>query len=142
MARARPGDYGKSRPKIEWDDLEEQVAVLTIAGYEQGKDDREDPPRPFLLLTFKETGDSVLFLSKTQIEYLIKGLGTDEMDDWIGQQIPVERVRKQYGSEEYKKVWVSPPEDWAEYDVGKKRPRARPVKKAAKKTAKRKRTRR
>lgn len=143
MARVKPDDYGKSRPKVEWDDMEDEVSLVVIATVETGEDDRDDPPRPFVLLTFEETGDSVLFLSKTQIEYLIEGLDTDESDDWVGKQIPIERVKKQYGKKTFKKVWVAPPKDWAGYGVGKKRtrqPRGRPKKSTAKKTTKRKRT--
>ncbi len=137
MSKVDSSEFGSARPKIEWDDLEEDVAVVKLVGVERGEVDDADKPsgkRATLMLITEELGDKVLYLNKTQIDYLIAGLGSDDTDDWVGQQIPIERKRVPFGKESHKKVWVVHDSDWAEYMKPKRRA-------PAKKTAKRKRAR-
>ena len=141
MAKARPDKLGTSRPKVMPDDLEDDVALVTIAAFEEGEvDDAESASgkRYTAFLSFHELGEKVLYLNKTQMEYLIAGLGSDDTDDWVDQQIPIERTRKQFGSKSFDKVWVAHNDEWTDLGVG--RPRRRRVKKATK--AKGKRTKR
>lgn len=111
--KANPKELGQSVPKLEWDDLEEDVVVLTISGFDQqvvDDDEKADGKRTDAWLFFKEAGDKRLFLNVTQMQRLVDEYG-DETDDWYGKKCPVERVTKTFGKEKYKKVWVVVDED-------------------------------
>lgn len=130
MAKRKADDYGSSRPKVTPDDLEEDIAILTIVKVEEVTVDDKDMPegkRKALTLQFEELGDKVLWLNKTQVDYLIKELGDDD-DDWKGQQIPVEKHESQFGRNTYEKVWVCAPEAWDEIleEAGIARKKAKP----------------
>ncbi len=106
--------YGSSAPKLMPDDLEEDVAFLTIAKFEEvmvDDDEAEGGKRQSATLKFKETGDKVVWLNKGMVETLVEQLG-DDADQWVGQKIPLERHVASFGSKKYPKVRVVPSEEW------------------------------
>lgn len=126
MAKVDASEFGKSRPKLLPDDLEGDVAILTIAKFETvdlQDDEAEDGKRRSATLSFEETGDKVLWLNKTQIDALVERLG-DESDDWTGKKVPVEKVVNTFGKNKYPKVVVvGDPDEWDTYlNGGKKKP--------------------
>ena len=143
MGRVDPNAHGTARAKIEPGDLEEDVAVLTIAEYSEMEVDdpnTESGKRLAGCLTFQETGEKVVWCNKTAITALCHYYG-DESDDWKGQPCPVERVRGRAFNKDYHKVGVVPMDAWPEYVDGLTPPRratATKSKKAAKRTTKRK----
>lgn len=124
MARKiNPDSYGSSTPKIRQEDLEEDVAVVTIASFDEAMVDDDDAPegkRRSAYLTFAETGDKVLWLNKTQIVSLVEKLG-DNVDNWIGEQVPIRKHTSTFGSKKYPKVIVCPAEEWDEYLGGRRK---------------------
>lgn len=142
MSKVNPDAFGHTRPRLEPDDLEEDVAVLTIAEYEEIEVDdasTESGKRMSALLTFEETGEKVVWLNKTAITALVEYYG-DDSDQWLGQPCPVESVRGTAFGKAYHKVNVVPQDAWPEYVDGlsvSKPPTVR-----AKRTTKRKSTKR
>lgn len=118
MGKVDPTRLGRSAPKVTQDDLEEDVAVVTIASYEEGELDDADAPegkRATAFLTFKELGDKRLYLNVTQAKVLVERLG-ESSDKWIGQQVPIEKVTSRFGTKKYEKVSVvTDPEEWEDY---------------------------
>jgi hypothetical protein len=129
MAKVDPNAHGSARPKLTVDDLEEDVALLKIASYEEAEiDDTEAPDgkRMIAMLFFEETGDKAMYLNKTQLEYLIEGLDSDDSDDWAGHVIPVEKRSGSYRGRKYEKVHVCDPDEWEDYmEKPKKKKRAK-----------------
>lgn len=117
-----PDDFGKSAPKITQDDLEGDVAILTIAAYDEIELDdpeQESGKRKSATLRFSETGDKVLWLNKNQIESLVERLG-DKPDAWAGERCPVEKVRTQFRGKSFDKVAVVHADEWDGYLKPKK----------------------
>lgn len=126
MSKVDASKFGSSKPKITPDDLEGDVAVLTISGYEEFDVDdasTESGKRRSAVLMFEQTEDRVLYLNKGMIETLVEKLG-DDSDGWLGQQVPVEKHVAKFGNEKFPKVRVVPAEEWGEY--------IKPARKAAK----------
>lgn len=135
MAKVNADKYGTRSDKLTVDDLEGDAAVLTVDSFGEktftdiAGTTRTQKVTPFL--TFRETGDKVLWLNSTQVGYLIERLG-DDTDDWMGKPIPVERHEyKSFNGEEGVNLWVSPPERWddllAQAGFGKSRKSAAKV---------------
>ena len=106
--------FGSSAPKLTPDDLVEDVAILTVEQYDEAEGDDEDNPgqkRVAANLTFKETGDKVLWLNKGMAETLVEQLG-DDADKWNGQKVPVEKHIAQYRGKKFPKVRVCLSEEW------------------------------
>lgn len=140
MAKVDPTKHGSSRPKLSPDDLEEEVAILEITSFEEAEIEDADRPegkRWIAMLYFEETGDKALFLNKTQIQYLIEGLGSDDSEDWIGQPVPVEVKRGRFQNQPYEKVYIVDPLEWSDYIELEPKP-AKSKPKPKKKTAKKK----
>ena len=140
MGKVSGEQFGKSRAKITPEDLEGDVAILTIASYEQMELDdaeAEGGKRTSAVLTFQETGDKVIWLNKTQVDALIARLG-DESDDWAGQKVPVEKVVATFGKNKYPKVVVvGDPDEWDAYlNNGGRKKKAKAVAKVGKKKGK------
>jgi hypothetical protein len=141
--KADPKEGGRRYPKMKQEDLgDHDVVIFTIQDYEQ----RKMPDGNLLrLLHFAELeeADLPLRLNATQLEYLIAGLGSDETNDWIDKQVPIEKVTKQGpDGQDYDVVWVCAPESWPHLfkDAGLPIPSyvaalAKAVKPAAKKPA-------
>lgn len=128
MAKVDPTKHGSSKPKLTVDDFEEDVAILTIASFEEAEiDDSEAPDgkRMLAMLFFEESGDKAMYLNKTQLEYLIEGLDSDDSDDWAGQQVPVEIKRGTFRGRKYEKPHVVDPDEWKDYLKPKKARRKR-----------------
>lgn len=110
--------YGKSRPKLTQDDLEADVAILTIASFDEielDDDEQESGKRTSAVLTFQETGEKVLWLNKGQVDALVANLGNDA-DKWTGQRVPVEKVVASFGNKKFPKVSVVvDPAEWDKY---------------------------
>ena len=126
MSRVNPDAHGTARPKIEPDDLEEDVAVLTIAEYSEMEVDdagTDSGKRLSACLIFQETGEKVCWLNKTAISALVHYYG-DESDAWEGQPCPVEKVQGVAFGKSYSKVGVVPMDAWPEYIDGLTPPRA------------------
>lgn len=114
MGKVDTSKFGSSAPKLMPEDLEEDVAFLTIESYEEvmvDDDEAEDGKRHSATLKFKETGDKVVWLNKGMAETLVEQLG-DDSDDWKGQRIPVERHVATFGNKKFPKVRVVPGEEW------------------------------
>jgi hypothetical protein len=106
--------FGSSAPKLTPDDLEEDVAILTIDKYDEAEVDDEESDTGKRLsanLTFKETGDKVLWLNKGMAETLVDQLG-DDADKWEGQKIPVEKHTAMFKGKKFPKVRVMLAEEW------------------------------
>lgn len=115
MARkVDPSKFGSSAPKLTPEDLEEDVAFVTIEKYEEvmvDDDEAEGGKRQSATLRFKETGEKVIWLNKGMVETLVEQLG-DDPDAWAGQKIPVEKHTATFGNKKFPKVRVVPSEDW------------------------------
>jgi hypothetical protein len=110
-------DWGKSRPKLLPEDLEGDVAILTIAAYEQFqvKDTtQEDGTRTSGVLRFEETGDKALWLNKSMMTALIERLG-NKPAKWVGQRCPVEKRTVAAFDGKFPKVYVMAAEEWDTY---------------------------
>lgn len=107
--------------KLEQGDLSADVVIVTIAEFSQVKLKNGDLVRH---LYFREL-DKPLRLNKTQIAYLIEGLGTDESTNWVDCVVPIERTEKEGpDANMHNVVWVSAPESWASLfaEAGEKLP--------------------
>lgn len=137
MSKVNPDAYGTARPKVMPDDLEEDVAVLTIVEYEEVEVDdpsTESGKRMSGFLTFQETGEKVCWLNKTAITALVQYYG-DDSDDWEGQDCPVEKVKGIAFKKSYHKVNVVPADAWPEYIPSlRPTPKKKATRKATKKT--------
>jgi hypothetical protein len=109
MGKINKSDFSTKRPKLEWEDLEEEVAVLVCMEAEQLDIDG----RPSIVLSFEGT-DKVLWPSPGDIGTLIDKLG-DDTDEWIGQSVPVAKVTRKFKGESFKKVAIVEAEEWADY---------------------------
>lgn len=118
MARkVDPETLGSAAPKLLPEDLEEKVAVLTIASYDEDEiedDEKEGGKRKTAYLTFEETGDKRIYLNVGQAKTLVAKLGPDA-DKWIGQKVPVERHVAKFGNKSFPKVVVVAAEEWDDY---------------------------
>jgi hypothetical protein len=106
--------FGSSAPKLMPEDLEEDVAILTVAQYEEvsvDDDNAEGGKRQSATLKFVETGDKVVWLNKGMVETLVEQLG-DDADKWAGQKVPVERHVASFGNKKYPKVRVMVSDEW------------------------------
>jgi hypothetical protein len=111
-----PNAFGGGGPKLEQSDLEADVAVLTVAQYEEMDVDDSDTggTRRTACLRFTETGDRALWLNKTGVKTLGEKLGNDA-GKWTGAKVPVEKVTRQFRGQRFAKVDIVPPEEWDEY---------------------------
>jgi hypothetical protein len=111
-----PNAFGSSSDKITQEDLEQDVAILTVAQYDEMDVDDGDTggTRRAACLKFTETGEKVLWLNKTAIKTLVERLGNDP-DAWTGQKVPVEKVTKQFRGQKFPKVDIVPMEEWDDY---------------------------
>lgn len=103
--------YGKERPKFTQDDIEEgDVAIVTAASFEELVFDG----RPSAIMTFEESGDKALWLSKTDLKSLVERLG-DVPSKWSGKRVVVEKVKREYKGQTYNKVGIAPADEWDTY---------------------------
>jgi len=108
--------YGGERLKFTQDDIEDgDVGIVTIASFEEF----EVQGRATAALTFEETGDKTLYLTKTDLKQLAEGLG-EFPAKWVGKRIPVEKVKRTFQklgekAKTYDKVGVCPFEEWDAY---------------------------
>jgi hypothetical protein len=111
-----PNAFGGGGPKLEQSDLEADVAVLTIAQYDEMDVDDSDTgaTRRTACLRFTETGDRALWLNKTAIKTLVEKLGNDAAA-WTGAKVPVEKVTRQFRGQRFPKVDIVPAEEWDDY---------------------------
>jgi hypothetical protein len=110
-------DWGQDRPKLEAEDLTDDVAVLVIAGYEQFRvrdTTQEDGTRLTGVLRFEETGDKSLWLNKSMMSALVERLG-DAPAKWVGESCPVEKRKVQAFGKTTVKVYVMAAEEWDAY---------------------------
>jgi len=107
-------DYGTSRPKLEQDDFEGDFTILTVATVEEVEvddEEKEGGKRKSLVLTFNETGDKALWLNVTQLKHLVAQL-SDDARKWLGQKIPVEKVKASFKGKTHDKVYVMDADGW------------------------------
>jgi len=124
MAKINKGDFTSKRPVLTQDDLEEQVAVLTISNAEVidvPDDEAEGGTRKSIVLSFEEAGEKVLWPSSGDITTIIDKLG-DDTDEWVGTKLPVEKVTRKFKGVGYKKVGVLSAEEWDTYIKPKRTP--------------------
>ncbi len=98
---------GLAGAKMVPEDLDEDIAILTISEFGEQKNPEGISP----VLRFQEAPDRLLYINRTQVEYLVKKLG-DDTDSWIGKKIPVERKEVEYNDKKFLKVYVMEPKDW------------------------------
>lgn len=114
MGKVNPDALGGGGPKVTQDDLENDIAVLTVTEYEEltVKDAEADGgKRISAVLRFEETGDKALWLNAQMVRDLIAWYG-DDSDDWIGKAVPVEKYTAKFGSKEFPKVRVMLADEW------------------------------
>jgi hypothetical protein len=111
--------YSKAGESVEPDDFKSKFTVATITKVEEGKA-RKDGTIPLVIKT-KEFGDKALWLNVTMIDYLEEKLG-DDLDEWIGEKIPLEKkhVKDVSTGEDKVKVYVCHPDDWSDVFVAAK----------------------
>lgn len=86
------------------DDLEGDEITLTIASYiikefeQEDKKTGEHYRQPKPIISFKET-DKTLVCNKTNREAIAYGLGTKEMDEWVGKQITLFPTVTSFGND-------------------------------------------
>jgi hypothetical protein len=111
MAKVSKEEFSQSKPVVKPEDLGgASHSLVTINDAQKVKfDDRNR-----IVLRFDEFPEHNYFPNKTSIDRLIDGLG-DEMDDWNGEQIPLEVVQTTHATthKPMKALWVSDPEDWS-----------------------------
>jgi hypothetical protein len=114
--RISSDEFGTTRPKLDPDDLEGDVAVLTIAEFEKfgvRDTEAEEGSRTTAVLRFTTTGDKSLWLNKTMIATLIERLG-DRPKEWAGKLCPVEKRKVTFRNQTHLKVYVMASEEWDE----------------------------
>lgn len=113
-----PNALGSSAPKLMPSDLDGDVAVLTISGYDTSEvDDPEKPTgkRLCAFITFEETGDKRVYLNKTMASVLVKRYGSDS-GEWPGEPVVVEVYTPRMGTRSFDpKVGIAPEEEWEKY---------------------------
>ena len=100
---------GMQGTKLTADDLEADATVLTITEF----GDQRNPEGVTPTLRFKEAPDKLLYINRTQLEYIVKKLG-DDPDTWVGKRVPVEKKIVPFEGNNFPKVYVMPPERWDE----------------------------
>ena len=98
---------GLAGAKMVPEDLDEDIAILTISEFGEQKNPEGISP----VLRFQEAPDRLLYINRTQVEFLVKKLG-DDSDNWIGRKIPVEKKEVEYNGKMFLKVYVMEPQDW------------------------------
>lgn len=117
MGKLNRDDYGNRREKVTQDDLESEVAVVTIVEAEEvDATDSESPTgyRKALVLSFEEIPNKVLWPGAKEVHALIDQLG-DDTDKWLGRKIPIERATVRFRGRDYDKVVVAPSAEWEQY---------------------------
>lgn len=126
------GGKGERKPPLTPEVLgDADVAVLTISAVRAGIVTADG--RKTAVVEFEEKPDYVYWLNKTNLANLVERFG-DDTDDWVGERIPLVRVRVNNPSTGRltTKYHVADPEDWDEILAEAKRRRGRPPKKATK----------
>lgn len=115
MAKINASAFGGSRGKLTPEDIDGEVALVTISSAEQIEVDDEESPsgkRLSLCLHFEESGDDkALWLNKTQVETLVLILG-DDTDGWLGKVVPVEVADVRFRGRTFRKVRVMAADEW------------------------------
>lgn len=114
MAKINASDFGPARGKITPNDLEADIALLTISSAEVidvPDEEAESGVRRSLCLNFEETGDKALWPNKSNIETLAALLG-DETDGWLGKVVPVEKAHVPFRGQTYYKVRIMDASEW------------------------------
>ncbi len=96
------------RPKLDKAALHNAAsAVVRIkeAGAFDGRDGR------VFWISTEEPADHIMFLSGSDLRAITERFG-DESDEWAGQLVPLEFVRRAYGGRTYEKYAVPPPDEW------------------------------
>lgn len=123
---------GSASQTITQDDLDGDVAVLTVIRAEQttvSDKSRQGGERTALILGFEETGDLVLWPNRREAATIASFYG-DDLDEWKGKAIPVEKVKRTYNDETFHKVAVMEGAEWPEYVKGLKAPKPEAAKSA------------
>jgi hypothetical protein len=115
--------YGSSSNKLTQDDLEENVAVVTLVKVEDVEFDSDGEKKICPTFLFQETGDLRLWGNITMMKDLIARLG-DDPSDWPGQKVVIEKHVAEFGGKRYPKVRIAPAEEWDQY-LGSPRRRVR-----------------
>lgn len=123
-------EFGSKRPVLEQDDLEGgDVAILTVASVEKHTfEDDEGTEKRRMAITFEETGEKVLFCGKTDLTPIVERLG-DAPEDWRGEKIVVEKVKRLFRGKSFAKVGVAPAEEWDQYLTPKRERATTPARK-------------
>lgn len=117
MSKVNLKDYGTKREKIGIEDLEKDVAVLTLATVDEvdvEDEEQESGLRKSMVLSFDEIPNKVLWPNRTQIAALVIKLG-DDTDHWIGEKVPVEKARVPFKGKMFDKVRVVAAAEWEQY---------------------------
>lgn len=96
---------------LKWKDLTSNFTVLTVKKYGTQKNQGQGR-KLSAVLVFNET-DKILYLNRKQLEYIVAKCGADT-DKWVGQRIPVEKVKVEFDNAMHDKIYVMAPEAWDE----------------------------
>lgn len=99
VPQLRPSDTGGA-----------DCVVVTIASVELQKSQYRDYEQP--VLVFEEFADKGLRLGKRGTSRMVEKFG-DDMDDWVGETIPLLKGREEVGSNSYVVYQIPPVEEWA-----------------------------
>ena len=143
MGKVNPNEFGGG--KLVPDDLDDEVALLTVAEFHSGNFTFDGVTKKSAWLVFEETGsDKRLFMNRTQLQMMVSKYG-DESDRWVGKVVPVERIIAEYEGDSFPKVSVvTDGELFDEYltDAGYPKPGSAPKTRRTKKKATKGKTRR
>lgn len=117
MSKVNLKDYGTKREKIGIEDLEKDVAILTLATVDEvdvEDEEQESGIRRSMVLSFEEIPNKVLWPNRTQIAALVIKLG-DDTDHWIGEKVPVEKARVPFKGKMFDKVRIVAAVEWEQY---------------------------
>ena len=117
MSKVNLKDYGTKSEKITIEDLEQDVAILTLDTVDEVDVDDEESAtgkRRSMVLSFVELAGKVLWPNRTQIATLIAKLG-DDSDNWIGAKVPVEKARVPFKGKMFDKVRIVAAPEWDQY---------------------------
>ena len=110
--------YGQMRDKLEPDDIDGKVAVLTIASADARNFASESAGAEYkVVLTFEEfpedgdTKEKEYVVNATSYKTLVEKIG-DDYAAWPGESVVMAPTTTTYGGKTFEKVHVASPERW------------------------------
>ena len=140
MSKVDRSKYGGGEGKLGPEDIDGDTAILVVTETSEVEFDNG-----MGLKIYSEESEEVPFIvsSGKDVDILIARLG-EELDDWVGESIPIEVATRTFKGKEFVKLVVVPEADWDDVLGIVKPPRRKKTakRKAAKKKTAKKRGRR